>query len=628
MNEKQKKTLRRVAVAIILYIPAIILSKTDISNGKIISTALYLIAYITVGKDVLLKAFSNIKRGKIFDENFLMSIATIGAVIIGEYPEAVGVMLFYTVGELLQSLAVNRSRKSISDMMNIRPDYANLIKEDGSDEEVDPYDVEIGNIILIKAGETVPLDGKIISGKAMLDTSALTGESVPRGVKEGDTVYSGSINKDGLLKLEVTKEFTESTASKILELVENAASKKSKTEKYISKFASVYTPIVVAFAFALAVIPPFIFPETGIATWIYRALTFLVVSCPCAFVIAIPLSFFSGIGASSKMGVLIKGSNYLEMLSRVKRVVFDKTGTLTEGVFEVVSIHPNKVSEEFLLETAALGEEYSSHPIAISIKKAYNELKREEAEANRVLRLNDLCEVAGHGISIKVDGEAVLVGNEKLMQANNISYSPCEEYGTIVYVARKGEFLGSLVINDRIKADASETLLALKDDGVEKNIMLTGDVREVADVVAKEVGVDYVYSELLPQGKVEKVEEMLKADNSVLAFVGDGLNDAPVLARADIGIAMGGIGSDAAVEAADIVIMDDNISNIVRGIKLAKRTMTIANQNIVFAIGVKVIFLILAAIGLGNMWEAVFADVGVTIICIFNAMRNLNTQNV
>lgn len=628
MNEKQKKILRRVAVAIILYIPAIILSKIDISNGKIISTALYLIAYITVGKDVLLKAFSNIKRGKIFDENFLMSIATIGAVIIGEYPEAVGVMLFYTVGELLQSLAVNRSRKSISDMMNIRPDYANLIKEDGSDEEVDPYDVEIGDIILIKAGETVPLDGKIISGKAMLDTSALTGESVPRGVKEGDTVYSGSINKDGLLKLQVTKEFTESTASKILELVENAASKKSKTEKYISKFASVYTPIVVSFAFALSVIPPFIFPKTGITTWIYRALTFLVVSCPCAFVIAIPLSFFSGIGASSKMGVLIKGSNYLEMLSRVKRVVFDKTGTLTEGVFEVVSIHPNEVSEEFLLETAALGEEYSSHPIAISIKKAYNELKREEAEANRALRLNDLCEVAGHGISIKVDGEAVLVGNEKLMQANNISYSPCEEYGTIVYVARKGEFLGSLVINDRIKADASETLLALKDDGVEKNIMLTGDVREVADAVAKEVGVDYVYSELLPQGKVEKVEEMLKADNSVLAFVGDGLNDAPVLARADIGIAMGGIGSDAAVEAADIVIMDDNISNIVRGIKLAKRTMTIANQNIVFAIGVKVIFLILAAIGLGNMWEAVFADVGVTIICIFNAMRNLNTQNV
>lgn len=629
MKDKQKKMLIRVVAAGILYAAAIILSKINIPNGKTSAIIIYLIAYITVGKDVLLKAFKNIQRGKIFDENFLMSIATIGALIIGEYPEAVGVMLFYTVGELLQSLAVNRSRKSISDMMNIRPDYANLVKDDGSEEVVDPYDVEIGNIILVKAGEIVPLDGKVMSGRAMLDTSALTGESVPRSVNIGDNVYSGSINKDGLLKLEVTKEFTESTASKILELVENASAKKSKTEKYISKFAGVYTPIVVGCALVLAIIPPIIFPGTGFATWVYRALTFLVVSCPCAFVIAIPLSFFSGIGASSKMGVLIKGSNYLEMLSRVRRLVFDKTGTLTEGVFEVVNIHPDKISEEKLLETAALAEEYSSHPIAISIKKAYNELKQEDTKtSDKSLRLSDLREVAGHGISIKVDNETVLIGNDKLMQANNIPYSKCEEFGTTVYVAKSGVFIGSLVINDRIKPDARETLLALKRGGVNKTFMLTGDVSEVADEVAREVGVDYAYSELLPQDKVEKVEEMLESDNSVLAFVGDGLNDAPVLARADIGIAMGGIGSDAAIEAADVVIMDDNISNIVRGIKIAKRTMSIANQNIVFAIGIKVIFLCLAAVGVGNMWEAVFADVGVTIICIFNAMRNLNTRNI
>lgn len=628
MNDKQKKMLRKIIMGASLYIIAVIVSKINFSMSNIISFGLFIAAYIIVGKEVLLKAFSNIKRGKVFDENFLMTIATVGAVIIGEYPEAVGVMLFYIVGEFLQSLAVNKSRKSISDMMNIRPDYANLVKEDGSVETVDPYDVEVGSYIQIKAGEIIPLDGIVVSGKAMLDTSALTGESVPRSANAGDQVYSGSINKDGLLKLEVTKEFSESTASKILDLVENAAAKKSKTENFISKFAGIYTPIVVFAAIALAVIPPFIFPGTGFATWIYRALTFLVVSCPCAFVIAIPLSFFSGIGASSKIGVLIKGSNYLELLAGVRTFVFDKTGTLTKGVFEVVSLHPNNVSEEELLSKAAMAEEYSSHPIAISIKKAYEELKTESEENTNISdRLSDLKEIAGHGISIKVDGKEVLVGNDKLMSSNSINFEKSEEFGSVVYVAEEGKFLGSIVINDRIKEDAGESLIALKSVGVEKSVMLTGDIKEVADVVANELGIDYAYSELLPQDKVEKVEEVLD-DNKILAFVGDGLNDAPVLARADIGIAMGGIGSDAAIEAADVVIMDDKLYNIVRGIKLAKRTMSIAKQNIIFALGVKLIFLLLAVIGFGTMWEAVFADVGVTVLCVINAMRNLQTKNI
>lgn len=628
MNNKQKKMLSKIIMGASLYIIAVIVSKINFSMSNITSFGLFIAAYIIVGKDVLLKAFSNIKKGKVFDENFLMTIATVGAVIIGEYPEAVGVMLFYIVGEFLQSLAVNKSRKSISDMMNIRPDYANLVKEDGSVETVDPYDVEVGNIIMVKAGEIIPLDGIVVSGKAMLDTSALTGESVPRSANAGDQVYSGSINKDGLLKLEVTKEFSESTASKILDLVENAAAKKSKTENFISKFAGIYTPIVVFAAIALAVIPPFIFPGTGFATWIYRALTFLVVSCPCAFVIAIPLSFFSGIGASSKIGVLIKGSNYLELLAGVRTFVFDKTGTLTKGVFEVVSLHPNNVSEEELLSKAAMAEEYSSHPIAISIKKAYEELKTESEENTNISdRLSDLKEIAGHGISIKVDGKEVLVGNDKLMTSNSIDFEKSEEFGSVVYVAEEGKFLGSIVINDRIKEDAGESLIALKSVGVEKSVMLTGDIKEVADVVANELGIDYAYSELLPQDKVEKVEEELD-DNKILAFVGDGLNDAPVLARADIGIAMGGIGSDAAIEAADVVIMDDKLYNIVRGIKLAKRTMSIAKQNIIFALGVKLIFLLLAVIGFGTMWEAVFADVGVTVLCVINAMRNLQTKNI
>ena len=627
MNDKQKKMLRKIIVAAVFYIIAIIISKLGFQYSHWVSFAVFIVAYIIVGKDVLLKAFSNIKRGKVFDENFLMTIATVGAIIIGEYPEAVGVMLFYMVGEFLQSLAVNKSRKSISDMMDIRPDYANLIKEDGSVETVDPYDVEIGAKIQIKAGEIIPLDGIVVSGKAMLDTSALTGESVPRSVNVGDHVYSGSINKDGLLSLEVTKEFSESTASKILDLVENAAAKKSKTENFISKFAGVYTPIVVFAALALAVIPPFIFPDTGFTTWIYRALTFLVVSCPCAFVIAIPLSFFSGIGASSKIGVLIKGSNYLELLSDVKTFVFDKTGTLTVGVFEVVKIYPNNVSDTELLENAALAEEYSSHPIAVSIKKAYEELKEESGRDNLSERLSDLTEVAGQGISIKLDGETVLVGNDKLMTSNNIEFEKCDDFGTIVYVAKNNIFLGTIVINDRIKETSKESLAALKNIGIQKNVMLTGDTKEVADIVAREVGLDYAYAQLLPQDKVDKLEEIL-AEKNTTAYVGDGINDAPVLARADVGIAMGGIGSDAAIEAADVVIMDDNLDNIVRGIKVAKRTMSIAKQNIIFAIGVKVIFLLLAAIGFGTMWEAVFADVGVTVLCIINAMRNLQVENI
>ena len=627
MNDKQKKMLRKIIVAAVFYVIAIIISKLGFQYSNWVSFAVFIVAYIIVGKDVLLKAFSNIKRGKVFDENFLMTIATVGAIIIGEYPEAVGVMLFYMVGEFLQSLAVNKSRKSISDMMDIRPDYANLIKEDGSVETVDPYDVEIGNKIQIKAGEIIPLDGIVVSGRAMLDTSALTGESVPRSANVGDHVYSGSINKDGLLSLEVTKEFSESTASKILDLVENAAAKKSKTENFISKFAGVYTPIVVFAALALAIIPPFIFPDTGFTTWIYRALTFLVVSCPCAFVIAIPLSFFSGIGASSKIGVLIKGSNYLELLSGAKTFVFDKTGTLTAGVFEVVKIYPNNVSDAELLENAALAEEYSSHPIAVSIKKAYEEIKEEGGSDNLAERLSDLTEVAGQGISIKLDGETVLVGNDKLMSSNNIEFEKCDDFGTIVYVAKNNIFLGTIVINDRIKETSKESLAALKNIGIQKNVMLTGDTKEVADIVAREVGLDYAYAQLLPQDKVDKLEEIL-AEKNTTAYVGDGINDAPVLARADVGIAMGGIGSDAAIEAADVVIMDDNLDNIVRGIKVAKRTMSIAKQNIAFAIGVKVIFLLLAAIGFGTMWEAVFADVGVTVLCIINAMRNLQVENI
>lgn len=627
MNKKQKQMLIKIIGGAVLYIAAAVCTKTSIPYGREIGLVLYMSAYVVVGLGVLAKAGKNILRGKVFDENFLMAIATLGAIIIGEYPEAVGVMLFYTIGEFLQSKAVNRSRQSISDLMDIRPDYANLKTAEGTLEVADPYDVEIGNQIVVKPGEKVPLDGKVLEGNSMLDTSALTGESVPRSVKPGDEILSGSVNKDGLLTIEVTREFSDSTASKILDMVENAAAKKSTTENYITKFAQVYTPIVVALALFLAIVPPLILPGHPFAVWVYRALTFLVVSCPCAFVIAIPLSFFSGIGASSRMGVLIKGSSYLEILSKADTVVFDKTGTLTEGVFEVAALHPAAVSEEELLEMAACAESYSSHPIAQSIKRAYLQGREEGMEAPEA-KLSDLQEISGKGVRVYLDGKQILVGNDRLMEEEHIAYVKSQETGTVVYVAREGIFMGSLLINDRIKEDARETILALSQNGIKKTVMLTGDREAVAKDVAEAVGVDYVFSELLPGDKVHKIEEILSAASGKVIFTGDGLNDAPVLARADIGVAMGGVGSDAAIEAADVVLMDDKPGKLVQALRLAKRTMAIANQNIVFSIGVKAVFLILAAVGLGTMWEAVFADVGVTILCIANAMRNLNINRI
>ena len=627
MNKKQKQMLIKIIGGAVLYITAAVCTKTSIPYGREIGLVLYMSAYVVVGLGVLAKAGKNILRGKVFDENFLMAIATLGAIIIGEYPEAVGVMLCYTIGEFLQSKAVNRSRQSISDLMDIRPDYANLKTAEGTLEVADPYDVEIGNQIVVKPGEKVPLDGKVLEGSSMLDTSALTGESVPRSVKPGDEILSGSVNKDGLLTIEVTREFSDSIASKILDMVENAAAKKSATENYITRFAQVYTPIVVALALFLAIVPPLILPGHPFAVWVYRALTFLVVSCPCAFVIAIPLSFFSGIGASSRMGVLIKGSSYLEILSKADTVVFDKTGTLTEGVFEVAALHPAAVSEEELLEMAACAESYSSHPIAQSIKRAYLQGREEGMEAPEA-NLSDLQEISGKGVRVYLDGKQILVGNDRLMEEEHIAYVKSQETGTVVYVAREGIFMGSLLINDRIKEDARETILALSQNGIKKTVMLTGDREAVAKDVAEAVGVDYVFSELLPGDKVHKIEEILSAASGKVIFTGDGLNDAPVLARADIGVAMGGVGSDAAIEAADVVLMDDKPGKLVQALRLAKRTMSIANQNIVFSIGVKAVFLILAAVGLGTMWEAVFADVGVTILCIANAMRNLNIYRI
>ena len=585
MNKKQKQMLIKIIGGAVLYITAAVCTKTSIPYGREIGLVLYMSVYVVVGLGVLAKAGKNILRGKVFDENFLMAIATLGAIIIGEYPEAVGVMLFYTIGEFLQSKAVNRSRQSISDLMDIRPDYANLKTAEGTLEVADPYDVEIGNQIVVKPGEKVPLDGKVLEGSSMLDTSALTGESVPRSVKPGDEILSGSVNKDGLLTIEVTREFSDSTASKILDMVENAAAKKSTTENYITKFAQVYTPIVVALALFLAIVPPLILPGHPFAVWVYRALTFLVVSCPCAFVIAIPLSFFSGIGASSRMGVLIKGSSYLEILSKADTVVFDKTGTLTEGVFEVAALHPAAVSEEELLEMAACAESYSSHPIAQSIKRAYLQGREEGMEAPEA-KLSDLQEISGKGVRVYLDGKQILVGNDRLMEEEHIAYVKSQETGTVVYVAREGIFMGSLLINDRIKEDARETILALSQNGIKKTVMLTGDREAAAKDVAEAVGVDYVFSELLPGDKVHKIEEILSAASGKVIFTGDGLNDAPVLARADIGVAMGGVGSDAAIEAADVVLMDDKPGKLVQALRLAKRTMAIANQNIVFSIGV------------------------------------------
>ena len=608
-----KKRGIKILLSAILYIIAIAVS---FENG-LINTCIFIVSYLIVGFDILKKALRNIIRGKVFDENFLMAVATLGAFGIGEFPEAVAVMLFYQVGELFQSYAVDKSRKSISSLMDIRPDFANLVKEDKI-EKVDPDDVEIGNIIIVKPGEKVPLDGVVIEGISMIDTMALTGESVPRKVEVGNEILSGCINQNGLLKIKVAREYDESTVSKILELVENASNKKSKSENFITKFAKYYTPIVVIIAVIIAVIPPIIIKSATFSDWIYRALSFLVVSCPCALVISIPLSFFGGIGGASKMGVLIKGSNYLEALANTEIVVCDKTGTLTKGVFEVQKIETEDISEDELIRISAYAENYSNHPIAQSIKKAYNKPIDEKL-------IDNTEELSGLGIIAQIEDKKVLVGNEKLMQKNNIKYKKCDDVGTILYVAINNEFKGFILISDKIKDDAFETIKKLKESNIKQTVMLTGDRKDVADDVAKKLNIDKVFSELLPDEKVKEVEKLLKtkSEKGKLAFVGDGINDAPVLAISDIGIAMGGLGSDAAIEAADIVIMTDKPSEIGNAIKLSKKTMRIVYQNIIFAIFVKVAVLFLSALGLSTMWEAVFADVGVSIIAIINALRVL-----
>ena len=573
-----------------------------------------------VGIEIVIKAFKNIIKGKVFDENFLMAVATIGAFVIGELPEAVAVMLFYQVGELFQSYAVSKSRKSISNLMDIRPDFAN-VERNKDVEKVKPENVKIGEIIIIKPGEKVPLDGIVVEGNSSLDTKALTGESLPKDVKVNEEVLSGFINLNGVIKVKVTKEYGESTVSKILDLVENASNKKSKSENFITKFAKYYTPIVVITALILAIVPPLIIKDAVLSDWIYRALSFLVVSCPCALVISIPLSFFGGIGGASKMGVLIKGSNYLEALSNTEIVVFDKTGTLTKGVFEVQKVAPEGISKEELLEVTAYSEHYSNHPIAISIKNAYGR----EIDEEKIINTN---EIPGFGIMAKIEDKEILVGNEKLMNENKISFSKCDSIGTILYVAIDKKYAGYIVIADKIKDDSKDTIKLLKKNNIKQTVMLTGDRKKVGEEVAKELGIDKVYTDLLPDGKVKKVEELLtsRAQKGKLIFVGDGINDAPVLAISDIGVAMGGLGSDAAIEAADVVIMTDEPSKLVNAIKLSKRTMRIVKENIIFAIFVKVLVLVLSALGVATMWEAVFADVGVSIIAIINALRALRIK--
>ena len=611
-----KKRLYKIIVSAILFLTAIIIPFKNIW----IKRAIFIVSYIIVGFEILKKAFKNIKRGKVFDENFLMSVATLGAFGIGEFPEAVAVMLFYQVGELFQSYAVDKSRKSISNLMDIRPDYANLLKDE-KEEKIDPDDIKIGDIIIVKPGEKIPLDGVVIDGTSMIDTKALTGESVPRRVNFGDEILSGCINLDGVLKINVTKEFEESTVSKILDLVENASSKKSKSENFITKFARYYTPAVVIIALFLAIIPPLILKDFEFSKWIYRALSFLVVSCPCALVISIPLSFFGGIGGASKQGILIKGSNYLEALSSTEAVVFDKTGTLTEGVFEVQKIMPSGIAEEELIEIAAYAESYSSHPIANSIKLAYGK----EINSEKII---DIKELPGRGILANIEGKNVLIGNEKLMQENNINFQRLEDIGTVLYIAINNNFAGSILITDKIKKDSLKTIKRLKSYGIKDTIMLSGDKKEVAESISKELEIDKVYSELLPDGKVEKLEELLKnkSTKGKIAFVGDGINDAPVLALADIGIAMGALGSDSAIEAADVVIMTDEPSKIITAINISKKTMRIVKENIVFAITVKILILILTAMGITSMWWAVFADVGVSIIAIVNSLRMLSKR--
>ena len=602
---------------------AVLVAATIINfNNEWLQIALFIISYIIVGGDVVKRAVKNIFKGQVFDENFLMSIATIGAFFIGEYPEGVAVMLFYQVGELFQSYAVGKSRKSIASLMDIRPDYANVKKGDEL-VKVDPDEVQIGDIIVIKAGEKIPLDGKVIEGSSMIDTSALTGESVPREVEVGSDILSGCININGVITAEVTKEFGESTVSKILDLVENASSKKSNSEQFITKFARYYTPVVVIIAVFLAIIPPLVIDGATFSDWIYRALAFLVVSCPCALVISIPLSFFGGIGGASKKGILVKGSNYLEALAETEIVVFDKTGTLTKGVFNVQEIHPEGVSKEELLELTAYVESYSNHPISLSLKRAYSK----EIDNGRI---SDVEEISGHGVIATVDGKKVMAGNIKLMKMMDIPYFKGELIGTAVHVAVNNKYIGYIVIADEVKEDSAQAIKELKAANIKQTVMLTGDNKSVGSKVAKELGLDKVYAELLPADKVEKLEELFsqKSKKGKLAFVGDGINDAPVLARADIGIAMGGLGSDAAIEAADIVIMTDEPSKIATAMKISKKTLKIAHQNIVFAIGIKIIVLILSAFGITTMWAAIFADVGVTIIAVLNAFRALNVKNL
>lgn len=625
MNKKQKRNLMRIIVAAILMI---VLHFAPVSG--MVRFGLYLVPYLIIGYDILWKAFKGVKNRQPFDESLLMAIATLGAIILavyedGDYTEAIGVMLFYQIGEWFQSYAVGKSRRNISELMDIRPDYANVERENGQLEAVDPDEVEVGTIIVVKPGEKIPIDGEVVEGSSTLNTSALTGESLPREVESGDEVISGCININGLLKIRTTKEFGESTVSKILDLVENASSRKSKAEDFISKFARVYTPAVVAAAIALALVPPFVrMGFMGVPAdwdvWIYRALTFLVISCPCALVISIPLSFFAGIGGASKAGVLVKGSNYLETLSKVKTVVFDKTGTLTKGVFQVTAAHPQEMSEKELLHLAAHVERYSMHPIAASLRAAYPN----ESDSCRVEAVE---EIAGEGIRAHVNGNVVCVGNSKMMEAVGAEWYDCHRHaaGTVIHVSINGRYAGHVIISDVVKETSKAAIAALKSVGVARTVMLTGDAKEVADAVAKELGIDQVRSELLPADKVQNVEELLLENkgNGNLAFVGDGINDAPVLTRADIGIAMGAMGSDAAIEAADVVLMDDDPMKISQAIRISRKCLAIVNQNTWFSIGIKLVVLLLGAVGIANMWFAIFADVGVMILAVLNAMRAL-----
>ena len=621
MNKKQKKMLIRIIIAAVLIVVFSLLP----AEGYL-RFVLFMIPYLVIGYDILKKAFKGILNKQVFDENFLMAVATVGAILLGDYSEGVAVMLFYQIGELFQSYAVGKSRRNISELMDIRPDYAN-IEKDGTLEQVDPDEVEIGTIIVVQPGEKVPIDGVITEGTSTLNTSALTGESLPRDAKAGDEVISGCINMTGLLKIRTTKEFGESTVSKILELVENSSSRKSKSENFISKFAKYYTPAVCYGALALAFIPPIVLLIMGKPAmwgdWIYRALTFLVISCPCALVISIPLSFFAGIGGASNQGILVKGSNYLETLAQTKYVVFDKTGTMTQGVFEVSGIHHNEMPDEKLLEYAALAECSSSHPISKSLQKAYGK----PIDRNRV---TDIEEISGNGVIAKVDGISVAAGNTKLMNRLGIAYQDCHHVGTVVHMAIDGKYAGHVLISDIIKPHAKEAIAELKKAGISKTVMLTGDSKRVADQVAGELGIQEVYSELLPADKVSRVEELLnqKSEKAKLAFVGDGINDAPVLSRADIGIAMGALGSDAAIEAADIVLMDDDPLKISKAIKIARKCIRIVYENIYFAIGIKILCLILGALGIANMWVAIFADVGVMILAVLNAIRTLFVKNL